>query len=102
MKITIENYVIRPYQNGLCWTIDKMTSVKKRDGSVKQQLISTKKFPTSLKSAVNLVIEMLLKDSNIEINTTVSDGLTSVSKSIDEMYQNILNKISITTLSKKK
>ena len=98
MQITIGDYVIRPYQNGLCWTIDKMADVKKRDGTVERELVSTKRFPTSLRSAINMVCEMMMLDDAKEMVGSIGD----VADAIDDLKKEVTDKITIVTATNKK
>ena len=98
MQITIEDYVIRPYQNGLCWTIDKMADVKKRDGTVKRELVSTKRFPTSLKSAIYMVCEMMMLDDAKELVGNIND----VADAVDDFKKEVMDKVTVATATNRK
>ena len=98
MQITIGDYVIRPYQNGLCWTIDKMAEVKKRDGTVERELVSAKRFPTSLQSAINMVCEMMMLDDAKEVVGNIGD----VADAIGDLKKEVMAKITIVTATNRK
>lgn len=98
MQITIGDYVIRPYSNGLCWTIDHWEETKRRDGKKEVELKNMGKFPSSLESAVNLVAEMLLKDDAVEI----AHGFEEVTKEIRNFKKQILKNITVVTVTPKK
>jgi len=95
MKITIGDYVIRPYQNGLCWTIDVWAEVRKLDGSSQKELLSTKRFPTSLKGAIEMVADMSLLESSKDVK-----AIEDISAAIRELKDELLGKITVSTASK--
>ena len=98
MQITIGDYVIRPYQNGLCWTIDKMAEVKKRDGTLTKEMVSTKRFPTSLSSAVRMCGEMILLDCG----KNLYGDFDTVTKAIDDLKNELLSKVTVATATNRK
>ncbi len=98
MQITVGDYIIRPYQNGLCWTIDKWEDTEKKDGSVARELKNIGKFPSSLESAINLVSEMLLMDSSIEVVHRFNEAADEVKA----FKERIAKEITVATMTSRK
>ena len=98
MQITVGDYIIRPYQNGLCWTIDKWVDMEKKDGSVARELKNIGKFPSSLDSAINLVAEMLLMEESIE----VAQGFQEAAEEVGAFKERIAKEITVATMTSRK
>ena len=98
MRITIGDYIIRPYQNGLCWTIDHYEAVQKKDGSVEMEWKNAGKFPSTLRSAVEIVSEMAL----IESDKDIKGSWKEVEKAINAFKKALLDKITVATMTSRK
>ena len=98
MQITIGDYIIRPYQNGLCWTIDHYEDIKRKDGSVSKGWKNIGKFPSSLESAFNIIAERMLLDNAKEVVGDFNDA----ARAVTEFKEEILKKVTVATITSKK
>lgn len=80
MITEIGNYRIKPYENGLCWEVFKYREVKStKDGSVRMDWVSTGKYPSNYGQALQIVYELMLKESD-EVIEGIEEAIKKAKK----------------------
>lgn len=96
MKIVIQNsegknwFRIYPYENGLCWCIDRYTEVIPKDPEKQPywKWVFTQKYPANMQAAVSMVLKMM----EVEDETVVKD-LKGMEKALQKHRQLVLKAI---------
>lgn len=60
MNVTIGNFQLKPYSNGLCWELFEFRPVKGKDGEV-EKWVSAGVYPSTLTRGLQIVYERMLK-----------------------------------------
>lgn len=96
MIYEIDEYQIRPYSNHLCWELFEYREVtcNKGDhkGEKRMDLVSLGVYPSSFGHALYIIYELQLKKAE-EGKGTVTKGLKSALKHVDELYSKLERKV---------
>lgn len=79
MITEIGNYRIKPYHNGLCWEVFKYREVTSKDGETRMDWVSTGKYPGNYGYALQVVYELMLKDSD-EVIEGIEEAIEKAKK----------------------